>query len=77
MTGPRDLLMNWSRKLKLNWRNLNENINSFSEDELKQMIYDELQDRKRSSILERLHQRFTILRANRERLEILAQAKEL
>jgi hypothetical protein len=77
MTGPRDLLMNWSRKLKLNWRNLNENINNFSEDELKQMIYDELQDRKRSSILERLHQRFTIVRANRERLEILAQAKEL
>jgi len=77
MTGPRDLLMNWSRKLKLNWRNLNENINNFSEDELKQMIYDELQDRKRSSILERLHQRFTVVRANRERLEILAQAKEL
>jgi hypothetical protein len=77
MTGPRDLLMNWSRKLKLNWRNLNENINSFSEDELKQMIYDELQGRKRSSILERLHQRFTVVRANRERMEILAQAKEL
>jgi hypothetical protein len=69
--------MNWSRKLKLNWRNLNENINSFSEDELKQMIYDELQGRKRSSILERLHQRFTVVRANRERMEILAQAKEL
>jgi hypothetical protein len=77
MTGPQDLLMNWSRKLKLNWRNLNENINSFSEDELKQMIYDELQGRKRSSILERLHQRFTVVRANRERMEILAQAKEL
>jgi hypothetical protein len=69
--------MNWSRKLKLNWRSLNENINSFGEDELKQMIYDELQDRKRSSILERLHQRFTVVRANRERMEILAQAKEL
>lgn len=63
--------------MKLNWRTLNENINSFSEEELKEMIYAELQDRKRSSILERLHQRFTVVRANRERLEILAQAKEL
>lgn len=63
--------------MKLNWRTLNENINSFSEEELKEMIYGELQDRKRSSILERLHQRFTVVRANRERLEILAQAKEL
>ena len=63
--------------MKLNWRSLNENISSFNEDELKKMIYDELQGRKRSSILERLHQRFTVVRANRERMEILAQAKEL
>jgi plasmid maintenance system killer protein len=63
--------------LILNWRNLNENITSFSEDELKQFIIDELKNRKRSSILNRLHQRFTVVRANRERMEILAQAKEL
>ena len=61
----------------LNWRNLNANINSYSEDELKQLIIDELKDRKRSSILNRLHQRFTVVRATRERMEILAQAKEL
>ena len=61
----------------LNWRNLNANINSFSEEELKKLIIDELKNRKRSSILERLHQRFTVVRANRERMEILAQAKEL
>ena len=61
----------------LNWRNLNANINSYSEEELKKLIIDELKNRKRSSILERLHQRFTVVRANRERMEILAQAKEL
>jgi hypothetical protein len=49
----------------------------FTEEQVLALLTEERAGRKRVSILERLHQRYTILRAARERREILSQAKEL
>ena len=40
-----------------------------------EMLNAERAGRKRVSILERLHQRYTVLRAARERIELLKEAK--
>jgi hypothetical protein len=63
--------------LQTNWRKLNKEINTLSEDQVLVLLNAELQGRKRVSILERLHQRYTALRAARERIEILKEAKAL
>lgn len=59
---------------KLTWRALNREINTLTENELKQLIDDELSGLRRVTILERLHQRFCAVRAARERIELLKQA---
>jgi hypothetical protein len=41
-----------------------------------QLLEAERIGRRRVSILERLHQRYTALRATRERMEILKEARE-
>ena len=56
----------------LTWRDIFFNLNNYSEDELEKMIGSELYGKRRRSILVRLHQRYCILRANRERKELLA-----
>lgn len=63
--------MNW------NWRNINKELPHLTEEQVLQMLNDELAGRKRASILERLHRRYTTMRATRERLEILKQATTL
>ena len=59
----------------MNWRELNETLNSMSEDEVLALLKEERKDRQRVTVLTRLHQRYTILRAARERREILASIK--
>ena len=59
----------------MNWRELNETLNSMSEDEVLALLNEERKDRRRVTVLTRLHQRYTILRAARERREILASVK--
>jgi hypothetical protein len=61
--------------MKLNWRELNRVINDKTEEELKDMLMEEFDTLKRVTVLERLHQRFTTLRAQREREELLSGAK--
>lgn len=61
--------------MKLNWRELNRVINDKTENELKDMLMEEFDTLKRVTVLERLHQRFTTLRAQREREELLSGAK--
>jgi len=56
----------------LTWRDIFFNLNTYTEDELQGMIESERHGKRRRSILVRLHQRYCILRANREREEILA-----
>jgi hypothetical protein len=58
----------------MNWRELNQKLNLMTEDKVLQMLNDERIGARRVTILERLHQRYTMLRAARERVEILKEA---
>jgi hypothetical protein len=59
---------------RLNWRTLNAQLTTLSEDEVLALLDNEREGEKRISMLQRLHQRYTILRAARERVEILKGA---
>jgi hypothetical protein len=59
---------------RLNWRTLNDTINSLTEEEILALLNQEREISKRVSMLQRLHQRYTALRASRERIEILQEA---
>ncbi len=58
----------------MNWRELNQKLNLLSEQQVLQMLNDERIGARRVTVLERLHQRYTALRAARERVEILKEA---
>ncbi len=58
----------------MNWRELNKNLNVLREDEVLALLEAERQGAKRVTFLERLHQRYTMLRAARERVELLKEA---
>jgi hypothetical protein len=58
----------------MNWRELNQKLNLMTEDKVLQMLNDERIGARRVTILERLHQRYTMLRSARERVEILKEA---
>lgn len=57
--------------MKLTWRDMHRIINHKTEDELRAMIVEEFETLKRPTILIRLHQKFTMLRAQREREELI------
>jgi len=59
---------------KLSWRTLNDKIATLSEDEVFALLTEEQLNERRSSHLQRLHQRYCALRNARERLEIMAKA---
>ena len=61
-------------RMTLNWRQLNQKLNLMTEDQVLQMLNDERIGARRVTILERLHQRYTMLRSARERVEILKEA---
>lgn len=56
---------------KLSWRSLNATLNTLTEEQIKTMLDDELNGKRRLVIARRLHQRFAALRTSRERAEIL------
>ena len=58
----------------MNWRDLNKKLSLLSEFEVLALLDDERQGAKRVTFLERLHQRYTMLRAARERVELLKEA---
>ena len=58
----------------LSWRRLNEILSQLSEEQVLDMLNEERQSSRRVTILERLHQRYTMLRAARERIELLKEA---
>jgi len=53
------------------WRELNANIAQMGEQELIDLMDEELKSAKRTTVLVRLHQRYTMVRAARERDEML------
>lgn len=59
---------------RLNWRSLNASINNMNEQEVLDLLNQERTGERRISMLQRLHQRYTSLRAARERVEILQEA---
>lgn len=63
--------------MQTNWRKLNKELALLSEGEVLTLLNEERVGRRRLSILERLHQRYTTLRAARERMEILKEARAL
>ncbi len=58
----------------MNWRELNARLSSLREDELANLIEEERQGERRTTLMIRMHQRFTALRAMRERRELLTSA---
>ena len=63
--------------MQTNWRKLNKELALLSETEVLELLEQERAGRRRLSILERLHQRYTTLRAARERMELLKEARAL
>ncbi len=55
----------------MNWRELNEVLNELDEQKVLTLLNEERAYRRRATVMIRLHQRYTILRAARERREIL------
>jgi hypothetical protein len=58
----------------MNWRTLNKELNLYSEEQVLQMLNEERVGARRVTFLERLHQRYTMLRASRERVELMKEA---
>lgn len=59
---------------KLTWRSLNNQLSMMSEEEVLTLLQVEKHGEKRASVLQRLHQRYNILRVSRERIELLSLA---
>lgn len=60
----------------LTWRKLNEQLKTLDEDKVLEMLTEERANEQRVSVLERLHQRYNVLRVARERIEILQGARK-
>ena len=60
----------------LTWRKFQSELTSYSEADLLALLDEERMKHRRVSMLERIHQRYCTLRANRERLEILKEGKK-
>jgi hypothetical protein len=60
--------------MKLNWRDLNKQLNLLNESEVLALLDAERVGARRVTFLERLHQRYTMLRAARERVELMKEA---
>ena len=58
----------------MNWRELNKKLNLLSEEEVLALLTEERFGPRRVTFLERLHQRYTMLRAARERVELMKEA---
>ena len=59
---------------KLSWRALNNQLSMMSEAEVWSLLEAEKFGEKRSSVLQRLHQRYNVLRVSRERIELMSLA---
>ncbi len=58
----------------MNWRELNDVLNGLDEQKILTLLKEERTTRRRVTVMTRLHQRYTILRAARERRELLNDA---
>jgi len=58
------------------WKQLNDQLADFTEQEVLDLLEMEKRDARRSTVLVRLHQRYTVLRMLRERAELLELVNE-
>jgi len=69
--------MKWLKKKQpaktYSWRSLTDILSTLDEEEVGNLLEQELEGEKRWTIVQRLHQRYTILRAARERAELKKQ----
>jgi hypothetical protein len=63
--------------MKHTWRTLNNILTKITEEEVWELLQHERKTSKRISILMRLHQRYCVLRLERERIVILQEAQAL
>jgi len=61
---------------KITWHELCVYLTDMSEEEIKGHLDDEIAIHKRAVIAKRLHQRYTMVRAARERADIMAEIKK-
>jgi hypothetical protein len=61
--------------MKSAWHDLNVLLSMRTEDQVKAMLDDEVNVHKRPTYLVRIHQRYSTLRAQRERQELLERIK--
>ncbi len=61
--------------MKMTWREINKHLHTFTEEQLIALLDEERAGRRRASIMQRLHQRYAVLRTARERIELLQQAE--
>ena len=61
--------------MRYNWREINRMLPTLDEDTVRRMLADERAGEQRTTVLIRLHQRYTALRAARERTEILGDVE--
>jgi hypothetical protein len=59
----------------MNWREINKVLPDLDEDAVLRLLDKERKGEQRVTVLVRLHQRYTMLRAARERMEILGDAE--
>ena len=59
----------------MNWREINKVLPDLDEDAVLRLLDEERVGEQRVTVLVRLHQRYTMLRAARERMEILGDAE--
>ena len=62
--------------MKLTWRELNRVLVTLTEAEVLAMLDRERTNERRVVVLERLHQRYNVLRVSRERIELLREARK-
>ena len=59
----------------MNWREINKALPDLDEDAVLRLLDEERKGEQRVTVLIRLHQRYTMLRSARERMEILGDAE--
>jgi hypothetical protein len=60
----------------MNWTQLNAIMKGLGEEQVLELLVAERDGPRRKVFLERLHQRYSALRAERERAEIMAEARQ-
>lgn len=61
--------------MSMSWRELNKQLLSLTEDEVLALLNQEKKGAARATILTRLHQRYSVLRNARERMNLLKHAE--